>query len=32
VGLGLAALPPVLFVQGLLHSRTEASTEVPGDA
>jgi ATP synthase I subunit len=23
VGLGLAALPPVLFVQGLLHSRRE---------
>jgi hypothetical protein len=23
VGLGLAALPPVLFVQGLLHARTE---------
>ena len=32
VGLGLAALPPVLFVQGLLHSRAEEPTEVPGDA
>lgn len=31
VGLGLAALPPVLFVQGLLHSRPEEPTEVPGD-
>jgi len=27
VGLGLAALPPVLLVQGLLDARLEASTE-----
>ena len=27
VGLGLAALPPVLFVQGLLHSRVEATED-----
>jgi len=28
VGLGLAALPPVLLVQGLLHSRVEATEDV----
>ena len=27
VGLGLAALPPVLFVQGMLHARTEGREE-----
>ena len=32
VGLGLAALPPVLLVQGLLDSRMQAAQELPGDA
>lgn len=32
VGLGLAALPPVLFVQGLLDSRREAPPAVCEDA
>ncbi len=32
VGLGLAALPPVLLVQGLLHSRPEEPPAAPRDA
>ena len=32
VGLGLAALPPVLLVQGLLDSRAHTRLEASGDA
>lgn len=32
VGVGLAALPPVLLVQGLLDSRMQARAEAPRDA
>ena len=31
VGLGLAVLPPVLFVQGMLDARAEASAEALGN-